>query len=161
MVSTSLTINSNISDILKGRSREEIAFALQATSNMAIKAYIDEMPRNMSDASRSVRLVEKGDLFYKVAPTAKTKKGFPYPVAVATGTNKWRDSAFDFGRTRGGRVREARYTDDEIAMFAGIQKRTKGKGISIPPDQFDIRATAQLEDRIPNYFITAILERNA
>lgn len=157
----SIQVKKSLSALLAGKSQSEIQDALKTTMFITIRHYQDQMPVNKGDARKSVRTTTDEPLSYAVGATAKAQGGFPYPTAVATGTNKWKDSPFDFGKARGGQMRQSKYTPEEVLMFMAIQKRTHGKGISMPPNQFDVRAAKAAEKEVVDKFIDVIIKRNA
>ena len=109
--------------IINSSIRPELALAVrEATSLIVVKEYKEESPVNKGTLRNDVESERQSDLSYIVTTTA-TSKGFPYPVALHTGTKKLRGSA-DFGYTTG-RVRA-----HEVAFGIG----------GIRPNKFATRA---------------------
>lgn len=102
---------------------------------------VHQMPVNRGDLRRSVEKTEKSGK-YVVGPTLRRA------IPLHAGTNKYRGSSRDYGVRGGGRVRQARYTKEDIIMFKTIQKRTRGKGISVPPDKFRDRTYKVIKPKV-------------
>lgn len=122
--------------------RLDIDLLLSEAANLVWDEYTAQVPVDKGDLRRSVRKTKIND-GYRIAPTLTRY------IYLHEGTGKYRGSSFDFGRRGGGRMREARYTEDEIAMFASIAKR--GGTISVPPDKFADRTYRASKPRVESH----------
>lgn len=108
---------------------------LQKTSGLyTVREYKQEAPVDHGRLRRDVKVVERGDGYYKVTTTAKNDKGVAYPIFVHEGTYDYKGDR-DYGYRPGARA------------FSFLPTGRKG----IRPNKFAKRALEKSKPKIFKY----------
>lgn len=150
----SLKVTKKISRFLeKAAFRKELANVLWGTRDIVVEKYKREIPVDRNLARNSVSASRNGDV-YTVTTTATSSRGFRYPLAVATGTGRYKNSNTDVGRIS--RVRK-NYSKDDRKKFAGMAKR--GVKFHIKPNMFATRAAEQARQPVLRFVNKEVIKR--